>query len=113
MSRQEISDFERGRIIGMQEAGKSEREIAEKTAHPKTTVHDIIVKYRDLDQENHIQKIKKNQLMYWKKNGVKSKLKFQRIQLKTYQEELKQSQKPKDTQLNTNVLNALYCTFMC
>ncbi len=60
MSRQEISDFERGRIIGMWEAGKSEREIAEKTAHPKTTVHDIIVKYRDLDQENHIQKIKKN-----------------------------------------------------
>ena len=59
MSRQEISDFERGRIIGMWEAGKSEREIAEKTAHPKTTVHDIIVKYRDLDQENHIQKIKK------------------------------------------------------
>jgi len=43
----ELSEFERGRIIGMWEASLSEREIESKTGHKKTTVHDTIKRYRD------------------------------------------------------------------
>ena len=43
----ELSEFERGRIIGMWEAGLSERMIQKKSEHKKTTIHDTIVRYRD------------------------------------------------------------------
>lgn len=43
----ELSEFECGRVIGMWEAGLSEREIEKKTEHKKTTVHDTIARYRD------------------------------------------------------------------
>ena len=46
----ELSDFERGRIIGMWEAGLSERGIQKKTEHKKTTIHDTITRYRDEGQ---------------------------------------------------------------
>lgn len=42
----ELTDFERGKVIGYYEAGDSERAISKKTGYGKTTVHNIIVKYR-------------------------------------------------------------------
>lgn len=44
--RQELTEFERGVIIGGWIFGHSEREIEEKTGHPKTTIHDTIERYR-------------------------------------------------------------------
>jgi transposase len=46
----ELSEFEHGRIIGMWEAGLSERGIQKKTEHKKTTIHDTIARYRDRGQ---------------------------------------------------------------
>jgi len=43
----ELTDFERGKIIGLYEAGDSERAISEKTGFGKTTVHNVITKYRE------------------------------------------------------------------
>ena len=45
--RQELTEFERGVIIGGWIFGHSEREIEEKTDHPKTTIHDTIERYRE------------------------------------------------------------------
>ena len=45
--RQELTEFERGVIIGGWMFGHSEREIEEKTGHPKTTIHDTIERYRE------------------------------------------------------------------
>lgn len=45
--RQELTEFERGVIIGGWLFGHSEREIEEKTDHPKTTIHDTIERYRE------------------------------------------------------------------
>jgi transposase len=42
----ELSTFERGRVIGLHEAGDSERTISSKTGYGKTTIHNIILKYR-------------------------------------------------------------------
>ncbi|CAH1768874.1 13564_t:CDS:1, partial [Entrophospora sp. SA101] len=47
----DTSDFERGRIVGLWEAGKSFREIADITGHPKSTAHDIVSQYREGGQE--------------------------------------------------------------
>ncbi|RIA90100.1 hypothetical protein C1645_693822, partial [Glomus cerebriforme] len=41
----ELSNFERGRIIGFHEAGHSERSIKKETGYGKTTIHNIITKY--------------------------------------------------------------------
>jgi transposase len=41
----ELSNFECGRIIGLHEAGNSERIISRKTGYGKTTIHNIIIKY--------------------------------------------------------------------
>jgi len=41
----ELYEFERGRIIGMWEAGLSKRGIQKKTEHKKTTIHDTIAKF--------------------------------------------------------------------
>ena len=41
----ELSEFERGIIIGGYKFGHSEREIEEITGHPKSTVHDTIERY--------------------------------------------------------------------
>ncbi|GBC34519.2 IS630 family transposase [Rhizophagus irregularis DAOM 181602=DAOM 197198] len=41
----ELSNFERGRIIGLHEAGDSEKTISRKTGYEKTTIHNIITKY--------------------------------------------------------------------
>src|SRR5437764_6127149 len=43
----ELSNSERGRVIGLFEAGYSERAISEKTGYGKTTIHNIITKYRN------------------------------------------------------------------
>ena len=43
--RQELTEFERGLIIGGYLFGHSEREIEEITAHPKSTIHDTIERY--------------------------------------------------------------------
>jgi len=45
--RKELTEFERGVIVGGWLFGHSEREIEEKTGHPKTTVHRTIEKYRE------------------------------------------------------------------
>ena len=45
--RQELNEFERGLIIGGWLFGHSEREIEEKTGHPKSTIHDTIARYRE------------------------------------------------------------------
>ena len=45
--RQELTEFERGVIIGGWIFGHSEREIEEKTGQPKTTIHDTIERYRE------------------------------------------------------------------
>ncbi|CAB4404335.1 unnamed protein product [Rhizophagus irregularis] len=41
----ELSNLKHGRIIGLHEAGDSERTISRKTSYGKTTIHNIIVKY--------------------------------------------------------------------
>lgn len=41
----DLTEFQRGEIIGAWKFGHSEREIAEKIGHPKSTVHDTIVRY--------------------------------------------------------------------
>ena len=41
----ELTEFERGIIIGGWLFGHTEREIEAKTGHPKSTVHDIIERY--------------------------------------------------------------------
>jgi transposase len=41
----ELTDFERGKVIGLHEAGDSERTISAKTGYGKTTIHNIITKY--------------------------------------------------------------------
>ena len=43
----ELTDFERGKIISFYEAGDSERAISNKTGYGKTTVHNVITKYRE------------------------------------------------------------------
>ena len=43
----ELTDFERGKVIGFHEAGDSERTISKKTGYGKTTIHNIIVKYHE------------------------------------------------------------------
>lgn len=43
--RHELTEFERGVIIGGWMFGHTEREIQQKTGHPKTTVHDTIERY--------------------------------------------------------------------
>jgi transposase len=45
VKKKELTDFERGKIIGYYEAGDSERAISEKTGYGKTTIHNIITKY--------------------------------------------------------------------
>ena len=45
--RKELSIFERGEIIGAWKCGISERDISEKLNHPKMTIHNVIVAYRD------------------------------------------------------------------
>jgi transposase len=42
----ELTDFERGKVIGFYEAGDSERTISKKTGFGKTTIHNIIAKYK-------------------------------------------------------------------
>ena len=41
----ELTDFERGKVIGFHEAGDSKRDISNKTGYGKTTIHNIITKY--------------------------------------------------------------------
>ena len=45
--RQELTEFERGLIVGghLRVFGHSEREIEEITGHPKSTIHDTIERY--------------------------------------------------------------------
>lgn len=45
VKKKELTDFDRGKIIGFHEAGDSERMISNKTGFGKTTIHNIIVKY--------------------------------------------------------------------
>jgi len=45
--RRELTEFERGQIIGAWKFGHSEREIEETLGHPKSTVHDTIKRYRE------------------------------------------------------------------
>jgi len=47
VKKKELSDFERGKIIGFYEGGNSERAISKKTGHGKTTIHNIITKYHE------------------------------------------------------------------
>lgn len=44
--RKELSIFERGEVVGAWKCGISERAIAEKLNHPKTTIHDVIEAYK-------------------------------------------------------------------
>lgn len=44
--RKELSIFERGEVVGAQKCGISERIIAEKLNHSKTTIHNIIIAYK-------------------------------------------------------------------
>src|SRR6266540_3806937 len=44
----ELTDFERGKVIGLYKAGESERAISEKTGYGKTTIHNIISKYNEM-----------------------------------------------------------------
>ena len=46
--KRELTEFERGEIIGLWKGGHSERNIMEILGHPKTTIHDIITKYKNL-----------------------------------------------------------------
>jgi len=45
VKKKEMTDFERGKIIGFYEAGDSERTISKKTGYGKTTIHNIKEKY--------------------------------------------------------------------
>jgi transposase len=45
VKKRELTDFERGKVIGFYEAGDSERAISNKTGYGKTTIHNIITKY--------------------------------------------------------------------
>jgi transposase len=45
--RKELSEFQRGEIIGAWKCNHSEREIGETLNHPKTTVHNVIVAYKE------------------------------------------------------------------
>ncbi|GBC22304.1 IS630 family transposase [Rhizophagus irregularis DAOM 181602=DAOM 197198] len=47
VKKRELTDFERGKVIGFYEAGDSERAISNKTGYGKTTIHNIIAKYRE------------------------------------------------------------------
>jgi transposase len=44
----ELTNFERGKVIGFYEAGDSERTISNKTGYGKTTIHNIISKYNKI-----------------------------------------------------------------
>ena len=44
----ELTDFERGKVIGLYKASESERAISEKTGYGKTTIHNIISKYNEM-----------------------------------------------------------------
>jgi transposase len=44
----ELTDFERGKVIGLYKAGESERAISKKTDYGKTTIHNIILKYNEM-----------------------------------------------------------------
>jgi transposase len=44
----ELTDFERGKVIGLYKAGESERAISKKTGYGKTTIHNIILKYNEM-----------------------------------------------------------------
>ena len=44
----ELTDFERGEIVGLNKGGFSQRDIAKILDHPKSTVGDIIKKYNEL-----------------------------------------------------------------
>lgn len=44
--RKELSEFQRGEIIGAWKCGFSERKISEILKHPKSTVHDVIFVYK-------------------------------------------------------------------
>ncbi len=44
----ELTDFERGKVIGLYKADESERAISEKTGYGKTTIHNIISKYNEM-----------------------------------------------------------------
>ena len=46
----ELTEFERGEIIGLWKGGHSERNIGEILDHPKTTIHDIITNYKNSQQ---------------------------------------------------------------
>ena len=46
----ELTDFERGEIVGLSKGGHSEREIMRILERPKTTVHDVIKKYQKEQQ---------------------------------------------------------------
>jgi transposase len=45
-TKQQLSDFEKGRVIGLREAGNSIRKIAEILHSPKTTIWQVISKYQ-------------------------------------------------------------------
>jgi transposase len=48
--RSQLSDFERGEIIGLWKGGHSERNIESILQHPKSTIHDIITSYKNKNQ---------------------------------------------------------------
>ena len=45
--RQELSEFQRGEIIGAWKCGLSERKIGDKLNHPKSTIHEVIAAYKN------------------------------------------------------------------
>ena len=47
VKRKELSDFERGKVIGLHEAENSKRTISQRTSFSKTTIHNIIKKYHE------------------------------------------------------------------
>lgn len=46
----QLTEFERGEIIGLWKGGHSERNIQEILQHPKSTIHDIITNYKNKNQ---------------------------------------------------------------
>ena len=46
-SRKELSEFQRGEIIGCWKCDLSERKIGKKLNYPKSTVHDVILAYKN------------------------------------------------------------------
>ena len=77
VKRQELNEFERGKIIALSEEGQSVRQISKNLGHPKSTVQDTITHYKTkgnvkdeyrsghpplLDEKNmkHLEKIIKN-----------------------------------------------------